>query len=196
MFIGITPFAASLNSFWAFRDPNWQWLFVESCKLDLSPHWSVFFLLRNNNTRGLLFSGSFEGSLFPLMAYPSYWYNNYFNSCSSVSNGILLYGSHSLPKNVNLGSKKLWTYSISYFCGSNEGLTISTLSHSTSIVSLLLILPHNTINQLKHQLFMMYRKIQYEEWGLMSNTVFGFTSCCICHSIPPLTRTVFSVHHS
>ena len=33
---------------------------------------------------------------------------------------------------------------------------------------------------------MLYDKIQYLGQDLVTNTALGFTSCCICHSTPPL----------
>ena len=51
---------------------------------------------------------------------------------------------------------------------------------------LLLILPiRNTTTQLKHHLLMMYGKIQYSRWGLLSNTALSFALCYIYHLTPP-----------
>ena len=51
---------------------------------------------------------------------------------------------------------------------------------------LLLILLCKTINQLKHCLLMINRKMHYSEWGHVSNTTLGFALNCICNSTPPL----------
>ena len=35
-------------------------------------------------------------------------------------------------------------------------------------------------------ILVLYNKIQHSGLGLMTNTALSFTSCCICHSTPPL----------